>query len=70
MRIRYSLNRQFMRLIHHYGFHYAPKKPTPSPHESRLGIDGMPLKESYRWCQWCGLRGKTIEIDPDMMTRP
>lgn len=25
-------------------------------------MDGEVIQEWHHWCQWCGLRGKTIEI--------
>ena len=40
--------RHLMRLSHYFGWHYAPIRPGP---------DG----DGYRWCRWCGMRGRTYE---------
>jgi hypothetical protein len=61
-KLRYRLYRPFMRLIHRYGFHYAPKGYPPEPHEVKIGLDGKPIVEWFHWCQWCGLRGKTTDF--------
>jgi hypothetical protein len=41
--------RHIMRLSHYFGWHYAPVRGP------------MPDGESYRWCQWCGLRGTVFD---------
>ena len=40
--------RHIMRLSHYFGWHYAPVK---------IGPDG----DGYRWCHWCGLRGRAFD---------
>lgn len=41
--------RHIMRLSHYFGWHYAPVRHGPGG-------------ESYRWCQWCGLRGAVFDF--------
>lgn len=46
------LYRPAMRLAHRYNWHYAP----PNTFDLYGG-------ERNHWCQWCGLRGKTLGYD-------
>lgn len=61
---KYWFYREFMQFMHKHGWHYAPKKYPPQPHKPRVGLDGRPIKEWYHWCEWCGLRGTTIDVNP------
>lgn len=59
---KYWFYRPFMRLIHRYGFHYAPKEwPIDSKHVT-VGLAGNEVLHWRHWCQWCGLRGETVNI--------
>lgn len=60
----YRRYKYWQKLIHHFGYHHAPKMYPPQPYEPRAGIDGKPITEWFHWCQWCGLRGATMEIPP------
>ena len=51
LNIRGRIYRGLMRLSHRYGWHYAPKKPMPSPDDSPPGT-------YFCWCQWCGMRDR------------
>jgi hypothetical protein len=50
--------RHIMRLSHYFGWHYAPIRGP------------MPDGESYRWCQWCGLRGTVIDTSGPLRRSP
>lgn len=63
MKLKYKFYRPFMRFIHKHGFHYAPKQHMPVPHKTKIGLDGKPVIEWYHWCQWCGLRGNTLDLE-------
>jgi len=62
-RIKYAFYRPFMRLIHRYGFHYAPKRYPPEPSSPIQSLPGSKTIEWHHWCQWCGLRGKTLQVE-------
>jgi hypothetical protein len=51
------------KFLHKHGLHYAPKQSMPQGTELKRGLDGKPVYENYHWCQWCGLRGTTIEVE-------
>lgn len=44
--------RLIMRIAHKYHWHYAPPQP--------IIREGSKI---HLWCQWCGLRGTTNEVD-------
>jgi len=48
---RRRLYRHVMRFAHRYNWHYAPSHPMP---------EDKPW-EKHHWCQWCGLRGTTLD---------
>ena len=45
--------RHVMRLLHRFNLHYAP--PMKQIHDKQP--DGI----INHWCQWCGLRGTTVD---------
>lgn len=45
--------RTTMKVMHYFGWHYAPREHR---------IDGDPA-HYYHWCQWCGLRGETVNME-------
>ena len=46
--------RPVMRFAHRYNWHYAPVSSMSPEYGKR-----------DHWCQWCGLRGTTLKIDPN-----
>lgn len=50
---RRHLYRHVMRVAHRYNWHYAP--PMDRMHGER------PNGSINHWCQWCGLRGTTVD---------
>lgn len=61
--------RAWSKFLHKRGYHYAPRRYPPEPHTPRPGLGGQIITEWYHWCQWCGLRGTTIEIKPEVKKR-
>lgn len=52
---RKHLYRHVMKLAHRYNWHYAPPQ--------RLMHGEKPDGQKRHWCQWCGLRGTTIDME-------
>lgn len=46
--------RHVMRFMHKHNWHYMPREPM-NPRYGKIS----------HWCQWCGLRGTKLEIDPN-----
>lgn len=44
--------RPLMKLAHRYHWHYAPVMPRM--------VGERPDGTHHHWCQWCGLRGTTV----------
>lgn len=47
--------RPVMRLLHRFNLHYAPPMPRMHGDQPNFCI--------HHWCQWCGLRGTTVDIN-------
>ena len=51
--------RTTMRIMHRFGWHYAPRQ---------YSLDGPERWDHH--CQWCGLRGQTLNMDRIGELRP
>lgn len=52
---RCHLYRHVMRVAHRYNWHYAPPRGLMEGEK----YDG----HKHHWCQWCGLRGDTLDYE-------
>jgi len=50
---RKHLYRHVMKLAHRYNWHYAPPGNCMQPPDDY---------NKHHWCQWCGLRGTTVDM--------